>query len=78
MTTTSVKEWAFTKMFNFVRAGAKLVKKEQYQARIDICKKCPRFGIVEPIDGIKLEGCTECGCPAITKPKIYSMPREKK
>lgn len=56
-----------------------LVSDEQYERRLTICKSCPFLGRVN-VGGHDLEGCTKCGCPTSTKPKVkhYFNPRKFK
>ena len=56
-----------------------LVSDEHYEARLEICKKCPSYGKVN-VAGNIMDGCTECGCPSSTKPraKEYFNPRQFK
>ena len=71
----SVKEFGFKKLFDFVKVGGKSVTPKQAEARKEICRKCPRFGIVQPVPGLKMEGCKICGCPSITKPHMKTIMR---
>ena len=66
------KKYAERVFRDFVRCGGVAAKKEHAEARIEICRACPMFGIVEPKEGVKMEGCTVCGCPAATKPWYLS------
>lgn len=61
-----------------IKHGGTLVSPEQAQARINVCKgdpesgtpRCDFEGIVEPVPFLKMEGCTNCGCPFSTKPHM--------
>jgi len=55
-----------------VSLGGKQVSDEHWKARVEICYGCELAGTVEiPLPGKKIttDGCTECGCPFLTKPK---------
>lgn len=56
-----------------VKKGGKLVSKEQGDARREICRGCEYEGRVHPLPGLDLPGCTECGCPFITKPYMETF-----
>lgn len=54
-----------------VRFGGKQVSDDHWRERVKICMACDKAGTVEiPLPGktIKTDGCTECGCPFLTKP----------
>ena len=68
-------KWAMAKIMEASFAGAVLVSKEQYDARLEICEGCPHKGKVEPLPKMLMDGCTLCGCPFATKPKYFSIPR---
>lgn len=61
-----------------IKQGGTLVSPEQAIARIEVCKgnpetgakKCDFAGVVEPLPFLKMEGCTNCGCPFATKPHM--------
>jgi hypothetical protein len=72
---TSAKKWLFKKLMKAALAGCQPVELENKEARIAICKKCPYFGTVKPINGLKLPGCTICGCPIDTKAALRTVPR---
>lgn len=64
----------------YLSAGGVMVSDEHYQARLDICKPCPKAGEVSLPFGLKTPGCTECGCSFATKPRVdrYMHPLEFK
>lgn len=75
MVITSVKEFLFDRFIKIVLSGCQTVEPENKRARIDKCKKCPYFGTVEPAKGIRMNGCTVCGCPLETKASLKEIPR---
>lgn len=78
MLNKTAKKFVKKQFRDFVRCGGKPAKKGQAEARInEACRGCEKFGIVEPEDGIKMEGCTVCGCPSATKPHYLTYFRIK-
>lgn len=75
MATKSAKEYAFKLLFDFVKVGGKSATPEHAAARKKICDSCPLFGVVEPVPGLKMNGCTQCGCPSATKPHMITLMR---
>lgn len=63
-------------VFETVLKSGSRVSEAQAEARIKICNTanngspCEFNGIVEPAPMLKVSGCTHCGCPFETKPKI--------
>ena len=49
-----------------IRAGGTLTTEAEYRRRMAICERCPRAGVVSVL-GIDYSGCTQCGCPFVTK-----------
>jgi len=64
---------------SLVKAAGTVVSDEHGEARIERCKTlnggrpCQYAGIVEPLPAMKMEGCTLCGCPFATKPKMKTI-----
>lgn len=56
-----------------------MVPMDQYLARLDVCAQCPELGKVTVIN-IEMDGCTKCGCPSETKPRVkhYFNPKKMK
>jgi len=51
---------------DFIRLGGKMAPEHVFAARLAICQTCPKKGVVKVV-GIEFDGCTECGCPFVTK-----------
>lgn len=67
---TTSASWQEDIINGYLEFGATFVSEEEYQRRLSICKKCPKFGLVTLPGGRRVDGCTECGCPATTKPRV--------
>lgn len=52
-----------------VALGGEQVSEAVYQARLEVCRGCDKAGTVYPLPGLKMQGCTICGCPFATKPR---------
>lgn len=63
-----LKEWRDEKFRMLLDTGSNRVTDEHAFARIEICISCEKYGIVEPLPGMIMHGCTLCGCPSATKP----------
>ena len=63
------RTWIKETFSEVVQLGGKLIPKEWGDARVEVCKKCPLYGMVKPLKSKALEmpGCTKCGCPSATK-----------
>lgn len=53
----------------YLKNFGKMVPTDQYLDRLDVCAGCPKLGTVT-VAGIDMKGCTECGCPSETKPRV--------
>lgn len=73
----SLKNWILKQTIGYINRGGKPAPIEQSEARIAICKKCPLYGEVEPLPGMKTAGCTNCQCPSATKPRMLEYYRKK-
>ena len=62
--------WQLKIINGYLALGATFVGDDEYEARVEICKTCPLFGNVRLPGGLVVEGCTDCGCPTATKPKV--------
>ena len=63
-----------------ILSGGSLVSNDQYLDRISVCSGCPFKGEVTPLPLLTFNGCTKCGCPFSTKPKMktyFSLKRLK-
>lgn len=63
-----LRSFAIKTLSKVVKKSGTLVKKEHGDARVEVCRSCPNFGIVLTEVGLKTEGCKICLCPSITKP----------
>jgi hypothetical protein len=57
-----------------IKKGGKRAPQRLGEARVKICRSCPHRGTVEPLPGLKMEGCAICGCPLSTKPFMLTRP----
>jgi hypothetical protein len=64
--------WFRDTLFDLIREGGTLVPVEVYDKRVEACKGCPHFGIVNPLPLISADGCTLCGCPLETKARMFN------
>lgn len=71
------EKYVAEKLNEFIAKSGDLVTPEEEAFRINKCKGCEYNGIVEPVPGIKVEGCTKCQCPFGSKRKMKSIPRLK-
>lgn len=67
-----LKNFVANTLFETIKKGGKLVPVQQAEARIEVCRGCSLSGMVEPLPGLVVEGCTECGCPFATKPYMFN------
>lgn len=67
---TDSGEWEVELINGYLALGATFVGDAAYQHRVDTCRTCPKFGKVRLPFGTLVEGCTVCGCPTATKPKV--------
>lgn len=64
--------WFQDTLFELIRRGGTQTSEEHYEARLAACKQCPYIGLVEPLPGVKAEGCTLCTCPLETKARMLT------
>lgn len=67
--TSDNEPWAIEAINYYLSVFAVMATEEQYKERVNICKGCKFFGVVE-IPGAVVDGCTICGCPVATKPRV--------
>ena len=72
-------EYAAWAIRQYTKIWGKMAPEKLVQARLKICGGCSKAGKVQvPLPQIKagwpalaeLDGCTECGCPFATKPRV--------
>ncbi len=51
---------------DIIQAGGTLVTEQTYRDRMAVCERCSKAGKVTVL-GLDFRGCTECGCPFVTK-----------
>lgn len=61
--------WAVDAINYYLSVFAEMATEEQYEERVKICRGCEFSGMVS-VPGAMVEGCTKCGCPTETKPKV--------
>lgn len=72
-----LKGFVMDNITSFIHAEGELVPEDIAEKRKSVCRSCPFVGIVEPLPGLKVEGCTICGCPLATKAHMKTMLRPK-
>lgn len=69
---TGSDNWIETLINGYLSIGAVFVTDDQYNERIEVCSGCPHKGFVDLPLVQSVPGCTLCGCPLSTKPKVRS------
>lgn len=72
-----IKKWIAKRFAEIIKKGGTLVSEEQAEARLNECSTCPHAGVVEPVPGLEMEGCTICTCPFATKAHMFDIFRSK-
>lgn len=67
MATGSAEKFIEKSLVAYIELGGELVEAYEFQRRLSICQGCEHAGEVEPVKGVKMEGCKICSCPFKTK-----------
>lgn len=70
-------KYAAEKLNEFIAKSGELVSEEEEEFRKEKCDGCQFNGIVEPLPGVKVKGCTACQCPFASKRRMKWIPRLK-